>query len=119
MAKFASLALLAVFLGVCSAASFGGVKDFAGNYYDFTTGQYSSALTGKVYNTAPIAYVPPAVAPVVAAPAVAPVVPAPAVIPAAAPLIAPGALPASYVASAPFYPPFYGAAAYVAPVWKK
>ncbi|KAF8788873.1 hypothetical protein HNY73_006867 [Argiope bruennichi] len=101
MAKFASLALLAVFLGVCSAASFGGVKDYAGNYYDFSTGQYSSALTGKVYNTAPFAYVPP-VAPVVAAPAVAPVI-----------------APASYVAPPSFYSPFYGPAAYVAPFLKK
>ncbi|GBN87166.1 hypothetical protein AVEN_18770-1 [Araneus ventricosus] len=109
MAKFASLAILVVVLGVCSAASFGGVKDLAGNYYDFSTGQYSSALTGKVYNTAPVAYVPP----------VAPVVPAPAVIPAAAPYFAPAALPASYVAPAPIYSPFYGAPAYVAPVWKK
>ncbi|GFU52946.1 uncharacterized protein TNCV_1142401 [Trichonephila clavipes] len=72
MAKFASLAVLTLVLGVCSAASFGGIKDLAGNYYDFSTGQYSSALTGKVYNTAPVAYVPP-VAPVVApAPAVPP-----------------------------------------------
>ncbi|CAL1295346.1 unnamed protein product [Larinioides sclopetarius] len=104
MAKFASLAILAVVLGVCSAASYGGVKDFAGNYYDFSTGQYSSSLTGKVYNTAPIAYVPPV---------------APAVIPAAAPVIAPAAIPASYVAPAPIYSPFYGPAAYVAPFWKK
>ncbi|GFR05595.1 uncharacterized protein TNCT_472781 [Trichonephila clavata] len=100
MAKFASLAVLALFLGVCSAASFGGIKDLAGNYYDFSTGQYSSALTGKVYNTAPVAYVPP-VAPVVA--------PAPAVVPAA---------PAPYY-YAPFSPYAYGAAAYVAPLWKK
>ncbi|CAL1299490.1 unnamed protein product [Larinioides sclopetarius] len=92
MAKFASLAILAVVLGVCSAASFGGVKDLAGNYYDFSTGQYSSALTGKVYDTAPIAYVPP---------------------------VAPATIPASYVAPAPVYSPFYGPAAYVAPFWKK
>ncbi|CAL1299491.1 unnamed protein product [Larinioides sclopetarius] len=88
----ASLAILAVVLGVCSAASFGGVKDLAGNYYDFSTGQYSSALTGKVYDTAPIAYVPP---------------------------VAPATIPASYVAPAPVYSPFYGPAAYVAPFWKK
>ena len=53
-------------MAISSAASFGGVKDLAGNYYDFSTGQYSSALTGKVYNAAPVAY---AAAPhVVAAP---------------------------------------------------
>jgi len=27
------------------------VKDIVGNYYDLTTGQYSSSLTGRVYNT--------------------------------------------------------------------
>lgn len=36
----------------CSLAQ-GGVKDVLGNYYDFTTGQVSSSLTGHVYNTAP------------------------------------------------------------------
>lgn len=34
----------------------GGVKDVLGNYYDFTTGQYSSSLTGRVYNSAYPAY---------------------------------------------------------------
>ncbi|KFM75681.1 hypothetical protein X975_19327, partial [Stegodyphus mimosarum] len=92
MAKLVMIAVFVAFVAVASAASFGGLKDLAGNYYDFSTGQYSSALTGKVYNTAPVAYVPP-VAPV--APVVAPASP-------------------YYYAAAPY--PY--SAAYVAPVWK-
>lgn len=30
-----------------------GTRDLTGGYYDHYTGQYSSALTGRVYNTAP------------------------------------------------------------------
>lgn len=32
------------------ASAIGGVKDAAGNYYDFTTGQVASSATGKVYS---------------------------------------------------------------------
>ncbi len=38
------------FIAVASAGvllSNGGAKDVLGNYYDYTTGQYSSSLTGK------------------------------------------------------------------------
>ena len=44
--------LVAVF---AFAAAQGGVKDILGNYYDFTTGQVSSSLTGRVYNSVPAA----------------------------------------------------------------
>ncbi|XP_015929223.1 uncharacterized protein [Parasteatoda tepidariorum] len=108
MAKFATLAFALAFVAVASAASFGGVKDLVGNYYDFTTGQYSSALTGKVYNTAPVAYVPPvAAAPVAYAPPVVAPYAAP-----YAPYVAAAAAP--YIYSAPF--PY--SAAYI-PAWKK
>lgn len=30
-----------------------GTRDLTGGYYDHYTGQYSSAITGRVYNTAP------------------------------------------------------------------
>lgn len=30
-----------------------GTRDLTGGYYDHYSGQYSSALTGRVYNTAP------------------------------------------------------------------
>lgn len=30
-----------------------GSRDLSGGYYDHYTGQYSSAITGRVYNTAP------------------------------------------------------------------
>ena len=43
------LAVVATF----TVSAQGGVKDVLGNYYDFTTGQVSSSLTGHVYNTAP------------------------------------------------------------------
>ena len=40
--------------------AFGGVlKDYTGGTYDLTTGQYSSAITGRVYNTAPYGYAAP------------------------------------------------------------
>lgn len=61
--------IVAVALALIAAVSaIGGVKDLAGNYYDLTTGQYSSSLTGKVYNTysAPVAVAPVAHAPLVA-----------------------------------------------------
>ncbi|KAF8795890.1 hypothetical protein HNY73_000337 [Argiope bruennichi] len=50
------VACLIVLLGlVCMASAqvllSGGVKDLAGNYYDFTTGQVASSATGRVYNT--------------------------------------------------------------------
>ncbi|GIX83399.1 hypothetical protein CDAR_222761 [Caerostris darwini] len=107
MAKFAAALALIALVGVCSGASFGGVKDLAGNYFDFSTGQYSSSLTGKVYNTAPLAYVPP----------VAPIAPVP-----IAP-VAPVAVAPARAIVAPVAPYYYGAAAapltYVAPLWKK
>lgn len=37
------------------AFAFGGVlKDVTGGTFDLTTGQYSSAITGRVYNSAPV-----------------------------------------------------------------
>ncbi|OQR78979.1 hypothetical protein BIW11_06048 [Tropilaelaps mercedesae] len=37
------------------ACAFGGVlKDVTGGTFDLTTGQYSSAITGRVYNSAPV-----------------------------------------------------------------
>lgn len=92
-------------VAISSAASLLGVKDFAGNYFDPYTQQYSSALTGKVYNTLPFA------APYVASysayvPPVAPV----------APVVAPVAAPYYSAYSFGAYP--YGAA-YVAPILKK
>ncbi|CAG2107916.1 unnamed protein product [Medioppia subpectinata] len=68
--KFLILAIALAFIVAVSAI--GGVKDWAGNYYDLTTGQYSSSLTGRVYNTygapavvaaAPYAYAAPYAAP--------------------------------------------------------
>ena len=46
-------ALAAIFAIIAVASCLGGVKDILGNYYDFTTGQISSSLTGHVYNTVP------------------------------------------------------------------
>lgn len=37
----------------------GVLKDYTGGTYDLTTGQYSSAITGRVYNTAPYGYAAP------------------------------------------------------------
>lgn len=45
-----------------------GTRDLTGGYYDHYTGQYSSALTGRVYNTAPAVVAAPAI---VAAPRLA------------------------------------------------
>ncbi|KAI1282169.1 hypothetical protein HDE_13240 [Halotydeus destructor] len=56
--------LIIVTLAVlCFAASSlawgaGGAQDVLGNYYDATTGQISSSLTGKVYNTRPTGWGP-------------------------------------------------------------
>lgn len=52
------------FAFVAVASAIGGAKDFVGNYYDYTTGQVSSSLTGRVYNTRPTSWGPavPAVA---------------------------------------------------------
>ncbi|OQR78980.1 hypothetical protein BIW11_00223 [Tropilaelaps mercedesae] len=37
------------------ACAFGGVlKDVTGGTYDLTTGQYSSAITGHVFNSVPV-----------------------------------------------------------------
>ncbi|XP_018497607.1 cuticle protein 7 [Galendromus occidentalis] len=54
---FAKLSI--VLLAVVSAALGGVLKDFTGGTYDLTTGQYSSAITGRVYNTAPYGYASP------------------------------------------------------------
>lgn len=35
------------------AVPIAGTRDLTGGYYDHYSGQYSSALTGRVYNTAP------------------------------------------------------------------
>lgn len=54
-AKFFICLVLAA-LVVCSMAQLvpiSGTRDLTGGYYDHYTGQYSSALTGRVYNTAP------------------------------------------------------------------
>ena len=49
-----------------------GTRDLTGGYYDHYTGQYSSALTGRVYNTAPAVVAAPAIAaPAIAHPAIA------------------------------------------------
>lgn len=50
-----------------------GTRDLTGGYYDHYTGQYSSALTGRVYNTAPAVVAAPAFVPRIAAPIAAPI----------------------------------------------
>lgn len=47
--------VLAALVGVAVAqlAPIAGTRDLSGGYYDHYTGQYSSAITGRVYNTAP------------------------------------------------------------------
>lgn len=45
-----------------------GSRDLSGGYYDHYTGQYSSAITGRVYNTAPAIVAAPAIAAPIAAP---------------------------------------------------
>ena len=70
------LIIIAAFIAVAFAAEPLNGRDILGNFYDGTTGQVSSSLTGRVYNTrvqvAPATYVAahPAQA-VVAAPLVA------------------------------------------------
>lgn len=47
--------VLAALIG-CAVAQLipiAGSRDLTGGYYDHYTGQYSSAITGRVYNTAP------------------------------------------------------------------
>lgn len=72
---FIVLALVALF--GCAygqlLAPISGSRDLTGGYYDHYTGQYSSAITGRVYNTAPaVAVAAPAIAaPAIAAPAIA------------------------------------------------
>ncbi|KAI1281953.1 hypothetical protein HDE_13178 [Halotydeus destructor] len=108
--------LIIVTLAVlCFAASSlawgaGGAQDVLGNYYDATTGQISSSLTGKVYNTRPTGWGPSplvASAPLVAqAPLIAsaPLVAAHAPVVAAysAPLAAHYAAPLAYAPSAAY-----------------
>lgn len=56
MAKvFILLALLATMIGCALAqlAPIAGTRDLTGGYLDHYTGQYSSAITGRVYNTVP------------------------------------------------------------------
>ncbi|XP_054164921.1 uncharacterized protein LOC128962563 [Oppia nitens] len=95
MNKFFVIAFAFAFVASVSAIS--GVKDWAGNYYDLTTGQYSSSLTGRVYNTAPTVV---ASAPYVSAPLSAHLA-----TPYGAPLVASYAAPLST----------YGAYSYAAP----
>lgn len=47
--------VLAALVGCAVAQLFpiAGTRDLTGGYYDHYTGQYSSAITGRVYNTAP------------------------------------------------------------------
>lgn len=77
MSKF--IVALALFAMVACAAAqvipISGTRDLTGGYYDHYTGQYSSAITGRVYNTAPAVAIAagPAIAasPYLAAPAIA------------------------------------------------
>lgn len=55
-------------VALAQAQALSGARDVYGNYYDATTGQISSSLTGRVYNTARLAYTAPAWSPYVAAP---------------------------------------------------
>ncbi|KAI1287484.1 hypothetical protein HDE_10212 [Halotydeus destructor] len=96
--------LIIVTLAVlCFAASSlawgaGGAQDVLGNYYDATTGQISSSLTGKVYNTRPTGWGP---SPLVAhAPLVA-AYSAPIAAHYASPYVASYAAPLAYGAYAP------------------
>jgi len=69
------LIIIAALIAMTSAANVLNGQDILGNFYDGTTGQISSSLTGRVYNTrVPVAtYVAahPAQAVVAAAPLVA------------------------------------------------
>lgn len=60
-AKFIICLVLAALVG-CALAQhllpISGTRDLTGGYYDHYTGQYSSALTGRVYNTAPVVAAP-------------------------------------------------------------
>ena len=79
MSKFIIVAALLAMLVACVSAQLlqpiAGTRDLSGGYYDHYTGQYSSAITGRVYNTAPglIAAAPIAAAPIAAPIAAAPV----------------------------------------------
>jgi hypothetical protein len=88
--KMSKIAIVVFSCLIASALAVGGVRDWAGNYYDGTTGQISSSLTGNVYNTRPTNWGPAplyAAAPLVASYAHAPLV-------------------ASY--AAPYAAPYYG-----------
>jgi len=53
--KLMIILVLAAIVG-CALAQLvpiAGSRDLTGGYYDHYTGQYSSAITGRVYNTAP------------------------------------------------------------------
>lgn len=73
--KFICLILALVALVACVSCQLipiAGSRDLTGGYYDHYTGQYSSALTGRVYNTAPALVAAPAIAhAAIAAPAIA------------------------------------------------
>lgn len=53
-----ALVTIALFALVATCFAVGGVHDVVGNYYDATTGQISSSLTGHVYNTRPTSWGP-------------------------------------------------------------
>lgn len=91
-------------LATASAATFGGAHDILGNYYDGTTGQISSSLTGHVYNTRPTWASPILAGPVVAAHA--PVVAHAPLVAAHAPLVATAHAPL-VAAHAPLFAPGY------------
>ena len=90
-------------IGCSMAATAGGATDILGNYYDGTTGQISSSLTGRVYNTRPTGWGPVVGAPVYGNAAYA-----------AAPLAVAAPLHAPLVAGlhAPLHAPLLAAPAY-------
>lgn len=64
MASKLFICLVLAALVACAMAQLlpiSGTRDLTGGYYDHYTGQYSSAITGRVYNTAPAVAVAPAV----------------------------------------------------------
>nr|ACD11923.1 hypothetical protein [Isometrus maculatus] len=50
MSKLFVFLVIALVASVSAIPYLGGAKDHLGNYYDYATGQYSSSLTGRVYN---------------------------------------------------------------------
>ena len=64
----AKLIIIAALIAVAFAAEPLNGRDILGNFYDGTTGQISSSLTGRVYNTAGRVYGAPLVQAAYAAP---------------------------------------------------